>query len=275
MANAAKRLHSPLWKPFLTLPNQPTRSLSALRRLPAFAPVASKLIVVLSRDAVNFKDVAALIQTDAGVSAGLLRLANSAIVGRRYRSTNILDALSLLGVSRVAGLTVTLCMGKLVGPMSKLPLMRQCWRHNLATGLVAEQQARDSDIEPEKAYMFGLLAGLGQLALLALEPATYSRLVDRAVSETIPLEVLETEIFGFDSRQAGSWLVSEWQLPKELLDLYALPSCSPLASLIREADEEATRLGFGLTEHIEFDPLDTASFEVADRVNQIEQELGL
>src|SRR5437016_1877293 len=88
----------------------------AAPNLPAFSPVASKLMTLLRREQVNFREVAELIKSDAGLSVELLRLANSPITGVRFPPTSILHALSILGVRQVASLTTTLSIGKLLKP---------------------------------------------------------------------------------------------------------------------------------------------------------------
>ena len=61
--------------------------------------------------------------------------------------------------------------------------MRRCWRHNLATALIASQWSGEYKVDSETAYTFGLLAGLGRLALLVSDPEVYSTLAERAQTE--------------------------------------------------------------------------------------------
>ena len=238
-----------------------------------------KLIRVLRREDASFREAVDLIKCDAAISAEVLRLANSSMSDLRFRPTSILQTLSLLGTKRVASLIATLCVGKLLNQVSKLPLMRRCWRNNLATALIAERWGEKYKVAPDDAYMFGLLNGLGRLALLASDPMAYSQVVEQAETEDRPLEALEARMFGFDSREAGAWLVSEWRLPAELLILFSprnerAPS-SGLAALIEDAGQEATRIGFGLIERTRCDTFDPESFEVAVSVNRVEQGLGV
>ena len=260
----------------LTKPN-PSRL--ALRNLPPFSPVASKLMTLLRQENTSFRDAAELLKSDAALTAEVLRLANSPMAGLRFPTASLLQALSVLGVNRIASLTTTLCVGRLLKPVAKLPLMRRCWRHNLATALISSQWSVEYKVDSEKAYMFGLLAGLGRLALLVSDPEVYSRLTERAQAENMPLEMLENRFYGFDHRDAGRWLVTEWKLPAELNDvLVGSPIDGPnadLALLIREAAAEATRLGFGVLDTPAGATPDPASFEIAERVNQIEQDLGI
>ncbi len=247
----------------------------ALKNLPVFSPVAAKVMTLLRREHVDFKEAAELIKSDAGFSAELLRLASSPLTGVRYPPTSILHAISIVGVRKVASLTTTLSVGKLVRPVSRIPLMRRCWRHNLATALIARGRAEDRNIDSEDGYIFGLLAGIGRLALLVSEPSAYVRLANRAEAEDLPLDALERDFFGFDHLQAGAWLVTEWQLPKELLAVFHRDDQSSLTLLIRQAAEEATLFGFGVVEVPPINPDNPDVFAVAEEVNRIEQELSI
>ena len=236
-------------------------------------------MTLLRQENTSFRDAAELLKSDAALTAEVLRLANSPMAGLRFPTTSMLQALSVLGVNRIASLTTTLCVGRLLKPVAKLPIMRRCWRHNLATALIASQWSTEYKVDSEKAYTFGLLAGLGRLALLVSDPDIYSRLTERAQAENLPLEMLENRFYGFDHRDAGRWLVTEWKLPSELNDVLAgSPLDGPnadLALLIRESTAEATRLGFGVLDMPPSATPDPASFEIAERVNQIEQDLGI
>jgi len=110
---------------------------------------------------------------------------------------------------------------------------------------------------------------------MATQPVAYSQLVDRALVEHLAIEVLEAQHFGLNNRQAGTWLVVEWKLPLELLTLFAPTNESRLGCLITEAKSEATRLGFGIPPIAAVDPKDPASQQVAERVAQMEKDLGI
>jgi HD-like signal output (HDOD) protein len=250
----------------------------SLPNLPAFSPVASKLMMIFGHEHVNFREAADLVRSDAAFSTEILRLANSSLTGMRFPCLSILHAITLLGVKHIASLATTLCVGKLVKQVSKLPLMRQCWRHNLATALIARSRAEHYDLDADDAYMFGLLAGIGRLALLVSDPEAYQEIAYRAETEGISLDLLEANFFGFDNRQAARWLVSEWHLPIELLKVYSIPNGSNLARLILDAGNEADRLGFAvLSDGIDDDlrAEDPAAYEIAESVNRVEQELGI
>lgn len=236
-------------------------------------------MTLIRQENADFRQAVELLKTDAALTVEVFRLANSAGGGAKHPITSLLQALSLLGVNRIVSLATTLCVGRLLKPVAKLPVMRRCWRHNLAVALIAESRATEAHVDPDKAYTFGLLAGLGRMALLVSNPQLYAHVVARAEREHMPLEIIERELYGFDQRDAGRFLIQEWKMPEEMnAVLFAgdpLGAHAELAFLIRDASSEADNLGFGVVE----EPVDTPPhpfcFEIVEKVNRVEQELGV
>ena len=156
--------------------------------------------------------------------------------------------------------------------------MRRWWRHNLATALIANWRAGDANVDTDKAYTFGLLGVLGRMSLLVSNPQLFSYAVTRAERERIPLELIERELYGFDHRDAGRYLVAEWELPEELgavLFCETLGVHAELAYLVRDSNTEADNPGFGVIEEPAAGPIDPLYVDIVERVNHIEQELGV
>jgi putative nucleotidyltransferase with HDIG domain len=183
---------------------------TALENLPPFPPVACKALTLLRRENVPFGEVGDVLKTDAALSAEVLRLANSASGGARYRVNSILQALALVGVQRVASLLVTLSLSKMIRRAGAAKTIRNSWRHSLATALAAKEFASSFGSEPEEAYLAGLFHDLGRLALLVLEPGLY----DQIISQDGDVRELEWAHFGMDHCEAGAWLIEKWKLPR-------------------------------------------------------------
>ena len=104
-------------------------------RLPAFSPVALRLMSIIFDEDVSFKDVAALIRMDPSMSGEVLKLANSGFYGRRSTVQSILHAIALVGIRKLTGIVVTAALWKAL-PRQRSPFIRDWWRHSLASALV-------------------------------------------------------------------------------------------------------------------------------------------
>jgi HD-like signal output (HDOD) protein len=79
-----------------------------VRQIPQFPPIAARLLTLLSQQFVSMPSIAELIGSDPTFSARLLQCVNSALFGLSYPVTDVLQALSILGLDRTRQLTVTL-----------------------------------------------------------------------------------------------------------------------------------------------------------------------
>jgi HD-like signal output (HDOD) protein len=257
----------------------------AIRNLAPFSAIAVRMLLLLRRPNVSYREVIDLLKADAAFSAELLRLANSAAMGSRFQTDSILQALTLVGIPRVSALTATLALNKFLKPVSKLPIQRECWRHNLATALAAAELADKYNLDPDYAYTFGLLHEIGRMALLVASPREYVRIVDLAVNEHRDLPTLEHSTFGLDYREAGEWITRQWNLPPELAEVSRHLCASeegpmtPPCRLVNQACLVANSIGFtvGIAPNASVgrpiqEPRDTLAFEVMEKVNRFEQE---
>jgi len=185
-----------------------------LKEVPPFRPVAVQLLNLVSDISQPLARVVSLLRTDAVLTAEVLRLANSPLLGCRSEIKNILQALAFLGMERVNSLIVTTAMRGLAGPASG-NLARSCWRHNLATAVICERLAPALRISQERGYMAGLIHDIGRLALLRAFP-NYEKALTQAVAEGRNLLATEKGLFGMDHTEAGRWLLAQWGCPLDL-----------------------------------------------------------
>src|SRR5689334_6099125 len=78
-----------------------------LKRLPAFSPVAVRLMALVSDENVCFKEVAKLIALDPALASETLRMANSGLFSRRQEIVSVLHAIAIVGLERLTHLAVT------------------------------------------------------------------------------------------------------------------------------------------------------------------------
>ena len=256
------------------------RTASALKNLPPFPPVAAKVMALLQEDSVSFRQIADTLMTDAALSAEVLRLANSALLGPRYGVKNIPQAVSLLGMRRMTGLVLTLSMSRFLKRVSLEAPLRRSWRHNLACALAAKEFAKSFGRDENEAYSAGLFHDVGRLAFLVLEPALYSG----PVKTDGDLQELERVRFGIDHCEAGAWLLEQWKLPQIFVDVARhhhapQPEGGELTMLVNAACIIANRLGFNVvqveSEEIELELSDELGSTIADMIGSLECEFGI
>ena len=269
---------------------------AALKKLKPLPAVAIRLMQLVSTDEVVFRRVAELIRIDAAFSAEVLRVANSALLGRRERVFGILHAVAILGLERLKSLVMMVALRNFLATALEHPPLLRCWRHSLACAVLSEEIAGLCWMDRDKAYTVGLLHDIGRLALLGTYPEDYAQLletVDRGEAD----DVLECEraMFGVDHCEAGRWLAVEWELPAEYPDILArhhdpVRGKFDLLALVKAACLLADALGFQaagpaplvtvgdlgfLPEGVrgKLSPDDSLMLAIASRINAIECSL--
>lgn len=261
-----------------------------LEALPPFSPVVARLLEELNGEVQSYRRLAQLVSEDPALAAQVLRLANSALYGRRGEIGSILPALNLIGVARLRALVLTYGVRQLFRPVGRMPLARRIWAHSLATAVLAADFAREADADAMEDYTAGLLHDIGRLVLLAGAPEAYSSLAAQAADAARCLE-LELCSFGITHAEAGAMAVERSRLPRRLAgvcaahhaaDLNALAGSDPGAALIASCCQIASASGFSVLEtgnreivsEEDAEP-DDLSLYIRERMAEIEAGLGL
>jgi HD-like signal output (HDOD) protein len=189
-----------------------------LKRLPAFSPIAVRLLSVLADERAAFKEVARLIALDPVLTGEVLRLANSGLYGRRFEVRSVLQAIALLGTGILSQIAMTAALWSGL-PRRTAPFVRAWWRHSIAAALAARQSCQD--LPMDFAYTAALLHGVGQLALYEDAPRDYPILIERACADGLDLLACERGLFGVDHASLAGLLLESWGLPERLCDAVA------------------------------------------------------
>lgn len=176
-----------------------------------------RLRELLACPAANMGEVARVISADPGLTARLLRLANSPWFGCRARVETIHHAVHLLGTSEIHRLALA---GAAISAVNRLGTgsdMRLFWRLSVHCAVLARGiAARHLPAHTETAFVAGLLHAIGHLPLHQGFPEQMQDLRAAANAAGKPLFVLERAHFGFDYASVGAALLEHWQLPARL-----------------------------------------------------------
>lgn len=184
-----------------------------IRDLPALPAIVLELIRTFGQEDVDIDTLAAKIARDQALAARTLRLANSSFYGLPSRVTTIGQAIVVLGFDAVR----TLVAGSgIIGTLSAGGAQIDVagfWRHSMATAVCARSLARHTGLNPENAFIAGLLHDIGRLVLATRFASGYGEV--RAWRERGDGWLLEAEqaVLGIDHQQVGLMLAESWKFP--------------------------------------------------------------
>jgi len=184
--------------------------------LPVMPETAVKLMRTLERDDTSMAEVAALIERDPSLAVKVLRVANSAGIGAQREVANLRDAANLIGMRRLRDLSMAACVANIF-PKDGTFDRERFWRHGLATAGHAKVLAGLCNIDPDTAYLAGLVMRIGRVLMLMVEPEIVSRCDDLNDSPD-SLIGHEFEWLGCSHLEVSAALAKRWIFPRDIVD---------------------------------------------------------
>ena len=205
-------------------------SLMESSRLPTIPAVAVEIVGLVQDPDLDIDLLASSIQRDPALAARVLKTANSGFYGRPRSVTRVRDAVMVMGLRTVE----TLALGfSLVGAIrdGKSERNKETWQRSLLMAAGARGLAiRAGYACEEEAFLAGLLANIGVIALEQALGEEYERTVAPAAGDIGKRRGLERARYGFDHCEAGAMLAEKWNLPEHLvaaIRFHAVPDTAP------------------------------------------------
>ncbi len=192
-------------------------------RLPVLPANTPLLLRSLSRDELDFTEIASVIEQFPTIAGRLIALANSAWSSPVETITSLEQACARLGLSVVRSTSLALAVAAAFDP-NRCPEFdaELYWSDAL---LCAEASFRlcglgalENRLEPAAARAGGLLHNLGLLWIADRLPEEFGEAtgLQQASEERLPLNRALDQVIGFNQADAGGLLARKWELPDEL-----------------------------------------------------------
>ncbi|MCG8616462.1 MAG: HDOD domain-containing protein [Desulfobacterales bacterium] len=188
-------------------------------KLPSFPQAAAKLLETARDESTSMEELSAIIETDPGLSAQVLKIVNSATYNVGRRVTSLQDAVVMLGLDEIKKQAYGIAIFKGLFKEDKGNGFDRLlfWRHSLAVAVLSMEIAKKMGyINPEEAYIAGLLHDVGKVFLDLRGKKDYGDFI-RALSTSTDL-VIEKEraSLGLGHDDIGAYFCNRWELPRQL-----------------------------------------------------------
>lgn len=220
--------------------------LQQLEELPTLPTVAVRVLEMTADDESSLRDVVRLIESDQSLTARILQLVHRADLGVRHVNS-VERAVSLLGFDAVRSAVLAVTVFHAFGPSVKATTQfsrDDFWKHSIAVAVCAEMLAMSAGpgkgLEPSEAFVCGLLHDMGKVALDAVLPKSFERVVEAACLLRGDIADFERNVIGLDHMVVGKRLAERWQLPASIREAVwlhgqlpeALPASAANARLV-------------------------------------------
>jgi len=137
-------------------------------KVPPYPAVALQVEKLIQKADYGLDELSRLVTSDQALAADTLRCANSAHYSRGQVVTGLDQAIARIGGKEMARLAIASGLGgqaRAPGPLT--PLKRRVWLDGLAAAALARDLARKRQLDPEEAFVCGLLHDFGRMIAIA------------------------------------------------------------------------------------------------------------
>jgi diguanylate cyclase (GGDEF)-like protein len=200
------------------IPDKIVQRLKTCTSFPTPPAVAMQVIALAQDPEIDLARVADTVSADPAIAAKVMRIANSAMYARRRQSTNLRQALIVLGLNATLTLALSFTLvNTLRKDASKGFDFNAYWKRAILSAtwgklLASEFGRRDA----EEVFLAALLQDLGMLALDKITPDVYSGISPFQLEHSRVCQH-EQSCVGTDHRSVGSWLLKSWNMPAALV----------------------------------------------------------
>lgn len=199
---------------------QTERITGTIQTFPGMPGPALKLLALVDEPNVTTPQIEEILRQDPGLTANMLKLANSAYFGIPSKVGSVRQAVVLLGLKRLVQMVVAACTSAVLEsavPGYDLP-GGELWRHSLAVSVAAEGLVRELKLPArEEIFTAALLHDVGKLILGRFVQEEAGQ-IELALSQGLPFEKAEEVVLGIDHACVGAEVLTRWALPPGIVN---------------------------------------------------------
>jgi diguanylate cyclase (GGDEF)-like protein len=193
--------------------------LALLDEIPHLHAAVYQLFEALSDDDTDRHQLAGILDQCPSLAAKLVGLANSAYFSRTSRINSVSDAIFVIGFRTVSSLaTATALQEPFANNQCPAFQPGRFWLQAVLTAHVAKELAKKASpilsLNPDEAYLSGLLHGIGLMALAHLFPEDLNQILEQGNQPPGALAEQIHRKFGATHHAIGAALLKRWHLPE-------------------------------------------------------------
>jgi len=194
--------------------------LAKVKSFPTMPGAGAKMLALLEEPDTAVSEIEEILRYDPGLTANILKLANSAYFGIPSKVGSLKQAVILLGLKRLMQLVVASCVSAVMDKSVAgydLPA-GDLWRHSVAVSIAAEALVKDKKrVGTEDVFTPALLHDVGKLVLGTFVNEELEA-IQSIAAKGVPFVVAENMILGTDHAEIGARILAHWNLPGEVIN---------------------------------------------------------
>lgn len=230
-----------------------------IHKLLAFPTTVVHVLQLTDSDTSSASQLGKVIESDTSVAAEILKLSNSVyFAARDKRISSLREAVVRIGFEQTKKAVVSMSVIQHVSSSNNSTGFSHTdfWFHSVAVAIIAEMLAKKASlVNPDEAFVFGLLHELGILLYNEYFNRIFLRLLQKSTSQGLPFSYLQKNELKLTHNDLMARLSDSWGFSREFTEGFKaldemvptmeLLKHSPLAAITLVADSIALSLGIG------------------------------
>ncbi len=192
-----------------------------MRDLPVIPDVAAKIMgITEDKIEISFRELENLIKIDPGLSAKILKIANSALYARQKEIKSLQMAITLLGFKNIKSIVLLVSASNLFSGSKAKQFYKQYWKHSIITAFISRDMAIKFGYKSmgDDCFVAGLLHDIGQVVLFNADNDGYQLVLNKKESDNQKTTLLEEGIFDIGHKKLGKEILKSWNFPDVYTD---------------------------------------------------------
>ncbi len=222
--------------------------------LPAIPSVVLNAMSLLNDPSVTVKKIQEQILMDQGLTAYILKIANSPLYGLRKEVSTVSYAINLMGYNTTKSILMAYLTKNIYNQSGSKFIHNLLWKHSLCTAVIAKELAGNlNNINVEEVFITALLHDIGKAVMLKNRSEEFQGIVEKVLNEGGSMIEEERKAFGFTHVEVGYLVMKNWRFSEgmvetlvyhhNLQDYYGNNRMVPIVSL---ANKLSSRVGYSL-----------------------------
>jgi HD-like signal output (HDOD) protein len=190
-----------------------TREIMRSVVIPSSPKILLQLNEELRKTQVDLSPIAEIISKDVGLTARVLKIANSPLFASRMPIDSIGQGLTRMGIRNFRNAVMAGCLRQVLG--DQVGVLDKFWSHSETVAMLCQKIAQQAcPVLYDSAYIVGLFHDCGIPLMMTRFPGYGSYLMSALSYDSRGVE-LEEQHFGTHHGSAGALLARTWSMPVE------------------------------------------------------------
>lgn len=178
--------------------------------------MVNRILQVTADPESSLDKLAAIVEAEVGLSASVIKMANSPFFGLSREVSSISHALAVLGMEEVRNMVLAKVMfNTFTSYRKKGDMVNSLWRHSFYSALAAATIAENMGHDDNGLFVAGLIHDIGKLVIfLAFSRESLEKIYGK--TENLDDSKKEIAYLGLNHEDLGRLLIKSWLFPETL-----------------------------------------------------------